>query len=121
MQQVLLVEDDADIRGLIIDAFEDRGLRVRSADSDQAAFALLETEARSFTMLIADINLGEGADGFDVARRARRLNPDLKVIYITGHAAQFGKYGLEGGEIFPKPFDPRELADRVVAAIGPAA
>jgi DNA-binding response OmpR family regulator len=121
MEQVLLVEDDADIRELIEDAFEDRGLTVRSAGSDQAAYALLEAEPRSFKMLVADINLGEGADGFDVARRARRLNPDLKVIYITGHAAQFGKYTVEGGEIFPKPFNPTELADRVVAVIGPKA
>ena len=117
METVLLVEDDAEIRGLIEDAFQDRGLSVATADNDQAAFALLE--ARSFKLLVADINLGEGADGFDVARHARRLNPELKVIYITGQAAQFGKYGVEGGEIFPKPFNPNELADRVIAAIGP--
>jgi DNA-binding response OmpR family regulator len=118
MGTVLLVEDDTEIRELIADAFEDRGLRVRSADTDRAAYALLEAEARSFKMIVADINLGEGADGFDVARRARQLNPDMKVIYITGQAARFGKYGVEGGEIYPKPFNPRELADRVVASIG---
>jgi DNA-binding response OmpR family regulator len=115
---VLLVEDDAEIRELIEDAFQDRGLAVACADSDQAAFAILEAQAANIKLLVADINLGQGADGFDVARRARRLNPDLKVIYITGHAAQFGKYGVEDGEIFPKPFNPGQLADRVIAAIG---
>jgi CheY-like chemotaxis protein len=65
-------------------------------------------------VLVADINLGKGTTGFDVARRARQLNPDIKVIYITGQAAQVGKFGVEDAEMFPKPFSPVELAERVL-------
>lgn len=119
MAGVLLVEDEADIRELIEDAFRDRGLEVRSADSDRAAYAILESEARSFGVLVADINLGEGTTGFDVARRARQLHPDMRVIYITGHAAHLSRFGVEGGEMFPKPFNPGELADRVSAVLDP--
>ena len=117
MPSVLLVEDEADIRELIEDAFEARGLDVRSAGTDRAAYSILEREARSFSLLVADINLGAGTTGFDVARRARRLHPELKVIYITGHAAQVGRFGVEGAELIPKPFSPQELAERVVSAI----
>jgi DNA-binding response OmpR family regulator len=117
MATILLVEDEADIRTLIEDAFEDRGLPVRSVGNDRAAYAILETEALSFSLLVADVNLGEGTTGFDVARRARALNPDLKVIYITGGATQVGRFGVEGAEVFPKPFTPRELADRAMAVL----
>lgn len=117
MAEVLLVEDDSEIRELIEDAFEDRGLKVRSADSDRAAYEILEGEARSFGVLVTDINLGVGTTGFDVARRARQLHPAIHVIYITGLTAQLSRFGVEGGEIFPKPFNPGELADRVAAAL----
>ncbi|HVI32508.1 response regulator [Phenylobacterium sp.] len=119
MADVLLVEDEAEIRELIEDAFEDRGLRVRSADSDQAAYAILDKEARSFDVLVTDVNLGVGTTGFDVARRARQLHPTIHVIYITGLTAQLSRFGVPGGEMFPKPFNPGELADRVTEAIAP--
>ena len=117
MGQILLVEDETFIAEMIQDALEDRGLAVKSAHTDRGAYALLEGEARSFTMLIADINLGPGASGFDVARRARELHPDLKVVYITGHAAHLQKQGVEGSVMVPKPFYPDELAERVVALL----
>ena len=114
MGQILLVEDETFIAEMIQDALEDRGLDVRSAHTDRSAFAILEGEARSFALLIADINLGPGASGFEVARRARELHPDLKVVYITGHAAHLQKQGVEGALMFPKPFYPDDLAERVM-------
>ncbi|WP_395673945.1 response regulator transcription factor [Phenylobacterium sp.] len=110
---VLLVEDEADIRELIEEAFEERRIDVFGVDSDAGAYAALEAEATRYGVLVADINLGPGTTGFDVARRARTLNPDLKVIYITGHAAHLDRFGVDGAVMFPKPFNPGELADRV--------
>lgn len=113
MGEILLVEDEVLIAEMIEEALEDRGFQVRSAHTDRSAYDILEGEARAFTVLIADINLGAGSSGFDVARRARELHPELKVIYITGHAAHMGKMGVTGSVMFPKPFYPDELADRV--------
>jgi CheY-like chemotaxis protein len=120
---VLLVEDETDVRDLIAEALEEGGLSVRCASDDRAAYAMLAAEPRSFSVLIADINLGEGTTGFDVARRARALNPDMQVVYITGHAAHVERFGVEGGELVTKPFTPREVLDRVrrlIAADGKA-
>ena len=117
MPSVLLVEDEADVRELIEEAFAQRGLAVRTAESDVAAYAVLAREARQFDLLVADINLGEGTTGFDVARRARQLNPNLAVIYITGHAAHLDRFGVDGGVMFPKPFRPVELAERALAVL----
>ena len=119
MGQILLVEDEVFIAEMIQDALEDRGLRVKRAHSDRTAYDLLEGEARSFTMLIADINLGNGGCGFAVARRARELHPGVKVVYITGHAAHLQKQGVEGALMVPKPFFPDELAERVVDLLEP--
>jgi DNA-binding response OmpR family regulator len=113
MGRILLVEDEVLIAEMIEEALEDRGFQVRSAHTDRGAYDILEGEARAFNVLIADVNLGPGTSGFDVARRARELHPDLKVIYITGHAAHLEKMGVRDSVMFPKPFYPDDLADRV--------
>jgi hypothetical protein len=46
------------------------------------------------------------------------LNPELQVIYITGHAAHLSHFGVPDAEMFPKPFNPTELAERVLAKLG---
>lgn len=39
------------------------------------------------------------------------------MIYITGHAAHLTRFGVEGGVMYPKPFNPIELADEVEALL----
>jgi DNA-binding response OmpR family regulator len=117
MARVLLVEDESDVRELIEEAFAERGFKVRAAATDQEAYDLLGRETDAYDLLIADINLGTGTTGFDVARRARQLRPGLPVIYITGHAAHLERFGVDGAVMFPKPFNPRELADQAEQAI----
>lgn len=118
MTTVLLVEDEKDVRELIEEAFAEHGLDVLSAETDQRAYDLLAADAKRFAVLVADINLGAGTTGFDVARRARQLNRALKVIYITGHAAHLGRFGVDGAVMFPKPFNPHELAEKVEELAG---
>ena len=117
MSTVLVVEDEAEVLEVVQDALERRGVTVRTADTDEHAYAILEAEARSFQVLIADINLGVGTTGFDVARRARQLHPELQVVYITGHAAHLDRFGVPDAVMFPKPFYAEELADRVIHII----
>lgn len=118
MNDVLLVEDEPEVAELVQEALEDAGLSVVVAYDDKTAYERLERDARRFTTLIADINLGAGTTGFDVARRARALNPDLNVVYITGHAAHLERFGVDDALMFPKPFDPSELADQVTMIMG---
>jgi CheY-like chemotaxis protein len=113
MTSILLVEDETFVAELVEEALSDAGLEVRVAHDDRAAFQALEGEARSFAAVVTDINLGPGADGFEVARKARELNGDIKVVYITGHAAHLADHGVDGALMFPKPFDAIALAERV--------
>ena len=84
MTSVLLVEDEPLIAHLIEEALRDQGLEVRPAQSGRDAVAALEAEPRSFAAVVTDINLGDGVTGFDVAQRARALNGEVKVVYVTG-------------------------------------
>lgn len=114
MSNVMVVEDDRLVAELIEETLVDERHEVAVAHDDRTAYARLEGEPRSFQVLIADIDLGEGTTGFDVARRARQLNPDVKVIYISGSPAHVDRFGVEGAVVFQKPFSPAELA-RVIA------
>lgn len=118
MPHVLLVEDEPVVRRLVEEALAEVGVPVASAATDAFAYDLLEREARSFSLLVTDVDLGQGTTGFDIARRARELNPKIKVIYMTGHAAQVDRFGVTGSEVFPKPFSAVELAQRVRSKLG---
>lgn len=119
MGLVLLVEDETDLAELLAEALDDAGFSTITAVSDQAANAVLEGEAERLALLVTDINLGVGVTGFDLARRARQLNPGLKVIYITGRVAEVERFGVEGAVVVAKPFEPRELARRARELLEP--
>src|SRR5688500_2705829 len=113
--KVLLVEDELLVRELVEEALVDAGAEVLTADCGSAAQLLLEQRSFRPDVLVTDINLGPGCDGFEVSRLALRMLPSLKVVYITGHAAHLGRAGVEGSLLIPKPFDPDQMARRVVA------
>ncbi|HEY8617795.1 response regulator [Phenylobacterium sp.] len=113
MASILLVEDEPFVAELVEEALSDAGLQVKVARDHRSAVAVLEGDARSFAAVVTDINLGPGATGFEVARKARELNAGIKVVYITGHAAHLARQGVEDALMFPKPFDALELAQRV--------
>lgn len=58
---------------------------------------------------MTDINLGCSTTGFDIAGRARELNPAIKVVYMTGLPSNVYAAEVEA-LMFPKPFDAIELA-----------
>jgi DNA-binding response OmpR family regulator len=118
MATVLLVEDDPGVRKLVEEALADRGLKVHCAADDRAAQRILEREAPQIGVLVADVHLGASASGYDVARRARKLNPRIEVVYITGRSLDVTRFGVNGGVLMPKPFDIDNLSDMVQALAG---
>jgi DNA-binding response OmpR family regulator len=115
MPVILLVEDDPEVRTLMEAALSERGLEIRVAEDDRGAYRILDREAGQIAVLITDIALGRGPTGFDVARRAQRLNPRMQVLYVTGQALKMDSLGVEGGVLFPKPFNLGDLADMAEA------
>jgi CheY-like chemotaxis protein len=68
------------------------------------------------TLLVTDISMPGTLNGRQLADSARALRPDLRVLFITGHApaAAIGNLGMnEGMQVLPKPFGLSDLTDRV--------
>ena len=110
---VLLVEDDFLVAAALSESLAGADLSVEVAHTDRDAYNFLKDPERSFSVLVTDIDLGPGTDGFDVARAARAAHPGIPVIYITGHASHQSHLGVEGSVMMAKPFSPQELTLRV--------
>ena len=105
---VLVVEDETEVCVLIHDQLDGEGYRVVCANNDAAAYR--ELAAGSFDALIVDINLGRGTTGYDVARQARRLDPKVAVVYVTGGPPEsVALHGVRGAALVEKPFDREDL------------
>lgn len=78
---ILVVEDNQDFLSMLCDMLHTLGHRTCSALSGESALALL-TEHR-FDVLLADINL-PGMSGIDLARRAVKAIPGIRVIFSSG-------------------------------------
>lgn len=120
---VLVVDDEADIRELVAGILEDEGYAVRTAaDSDQALAAI---RARKPALLVLDIWMqGGGMDGLELLDMVKGLDADLPVIMISGHgnietavsAIKRGAY-----EFLEKPFKSDRLlmiVERALEAAG---
>ncbi|MFM8941694.1 MAG: sigma-54-dependent transcriptional regulator [Phenylobacterium sp.] len=81
---VLVVDDEADIRDLVAGILTDEGYAVRTANDSESALA--EIRARKPALLILDIWMqGGGMDGLELLELVKGLDPDLPVIMISGH------------------------------------
>ena len=110
---VLIVEDDTLIQMDLEHALHDGGYATITEVSGEAAMAKLETEP-NVRALITDINLKNEASGWDVARRARELFPDLPVIYVTSAAAEeWTSQGVPKSLLIQKPFAPAQITTAV--------
>jgi two-component system nitrogen regulation response regulator NtrX len=109
---ILVVDDEADIRELVSGILEDEGHKTRLAkDSDEALQAV---EQRRPSLIILDIWLqGSKLDGLEVLARVKKQHPDLPVVIISGHGnIETAVMAIKRGayDYIEKPFK----ADRLV-------
>jgi signal transduction histidine kinase len=109
---VLLCEDDDGVRLFSGETLRDLGYQVvESSDAASALSALVGTGR--IDLLFTDVVLPGGKTGADLAREARKLQPDLKVLFTTGYARSAldrEQEGEKGIELLLKPFGVAELA-----------
>jgi|SRR5437868_705083 len=118
---ILFVDDEA----LIIEAaqqwLEDAGYTVRPALSAEAAMTALESSAHQISGLIVDVNLRSDTTGWEVARRARELRPNLPVVYTSGYAAgDWSARGVPDSLLVPKPYAPAQIVTAISTLINRA-
>ena len=113
MHKILLAEDDNDMRRFLVKALENAGFQVSSHDNGLSAYQILREEP--FEMLLTDIVMPE-MDGIELARKASELDPDLKIMFITGFAAVALNPDMQAprdAKILSKPFHLRDLVGEI--------
>jgi DNA-binding response OmpR family regulator len=107
---ILVIEDDVQLQTTLEAALEDEGLQPAIAATGEEAVTLLRSDLSDYRALVVDIKLLGRIDGWEVARAARRVNPNVPVIYITGMAAErWEAQGVPESVLLRKPFAPAEL------------
>ncbi|MGE0042573.1 MAG: response regulator [Vicinamibacterales bacterium] len=84
--EVLVIDDEPDIRDLLGEYFRERHYEVSLAGDGRAAIAAIERNPSRFGLILTDLNL-PGADGLAVLSAARAVNPGAYVVIITGFAS----------------------------------
>jgi two-component system, cell cycle response regulator CpdR len=111
--KIILAEDDTDMRRFLVKALQAAGYNVISFDNGLAAYQRLREEP--FELLLTDIVMPE-MDGIELARRAAELDPDIKIMFITGFAAVAlnpDSSAPKQAKVLSKPFHLRELVSEV--------
>jgi DNA-binding response OmpR family regulator len=110
---IVVVDDEPGLRGLIEDYLSMQGYAVHQAEGGAALDRLLSS--KSADLILLDVNL-PGEDGFSILRRLRNSGERMGIIMLTGNADEMSKVkGLIDGadDYLPKPFEVRELLARV--------
>lgn len=121
VSKILLAEDDNDMRRFLVKALQNAGYQVASFDNGRSAYERMREEP--FELLLTDIVMPE-MDGIELARRATELDPDLKVMFITGFAAVALNADMEAAceaKVLSKPFHLRDLVQEVGKMLAVAA
>ncbi len=113
LHRILLAEDDKSMRRFLVGALERAGYSVAPFANGVEAFERLKEEP--FALLLTDIVMPE-MDGIELARRASELDPELKIMFITGFAAvtlNTENSAPRDAKVLSKPFHLKQLVSEV--------
>ena len=112
--QILIAEDEQQLRQLLAEILERKNLRVAQASDGVEALEMLQ-DRTSIQLLLSDIRMPR-MDGYALVDKALEVSPELKVLMMTAYAEEHPPVGaLRAREIrtLLKPFDPDKLGDLV--------
>ena|SRR5215472_1033161 len=114
---ILMVEDDELVRMSVKSLIETLGYRVVPARNALDALEILRQDT-PISLLFTDVVLPGGMHGPQLVAEARRLRPELKVLYTSGYPeSQCPVEGLARSEQLSKPYEPEELAAKLRDAL----
>jgi signal transduction histidine kinase len=116
---ILVIEDEEEVRGLITEYLAELGYRTLSARDGTSGLAILES-TETIDLILTDVGL-PGMNGRQIADAARETRPKVKVLFMTGYAANVALDGgglAEGMQILAKPFAMETLSNKVSQLLG---
>ncbi|MDF9773385.1 response regulator [Pseudomonas baetica] len=112
---ILVVEDDAIVRMLIVDVLEELEFSVLEADGSEQALEHLKDLSQPIDLMMTDVGLPI-MDGRELANQARALRPALPVLFASGYADNIEV--PQGMHLIGKPFSIDQLRDKVRSILG---
>ncbi len=109
---VLLVEDEASLRSVIVKILEDAGYRVLATGDPEEAASLGELDGTTIDLLLTDVVM-PGMTGPQLALRMLSARPRMRVLYMSGYAGGADERAGDAEELLRKPFSPEVLVRRV--------
>lgn len=111
--RILLVEDDADVRMVMRNELETSGYQIWEAANGLEALNVWKTNASQIDLLLTDIVMPGGLNGWDLADRLREERPSLKVVLVSGYNPDKTRKKQPHSLILPKPFSLESLIETV--------
>ena len=109
---VLFVEDEALVSALMSDVLEEHGFAVHPVENGEAALEYLNSGG-PVDVLFTDINMPGRIDGAELAVEARKVRPDLPVVYASGRYEACDLNKVPRSTFLPKPYDPNEACSLI--------
>lgn len=106
--RLLFVEDEDDLRFLIFEALSDMGYEVTMACNGREAIEKLQGDT-TFDHVITDVSMPKGVTGLEVAAEAARLQPQAKIVLVSGYQRSQLPPMPEGARFLPKPYRLHQL------------
>lgn len=107
---ILVVEDDAIVRMLIVDVLEELAFSVLEAADAEEALAVVNDLDQAIDLMMTDVGLPD-MDGKQLATRVRGLRPALPILFASGYAENIDVPA--GMQVIGKPFSIDQLRDKV--------
>jgi PAS domain S-box-containing protein len=114
-ETILVAEDDDDVRVYSVECLRELGYRVLEAHDGPSALRLLERQEEPVALIFTDVVM-PGMTGSELAEEARKIQPDVKILYTSGYTRNAIVHGgrLDPGvEVIVKPFTFEALAKKV--------
>ncbi|QJI38014.1 MULTISPECIES: response regulator [unclassified Pseudomonas] len=107
---ILVVEDDAIVRMLIVDVLEELEFQVLEAADAESALGIVNNSALTIDLMMTDVGLPD-MDGKQLAVKARESRPALPILFASGYAENIDV--PDGMQVIAKPFSIDQLRDKV--------
>jgi CheY-like chemotaxis protein len=118
---VLVVEDQEEVRGFVVQALRERGYDVLSAGDGEQAISTAAQHSGNIDVLLTDVVL-PGINGREVAERLKHARSSLKVIYTSGYTQDLiADRGVLHSDVsfVPKPYTAEQIAAKVRETLQP--
>jgi len=119
---IMVVEDDPAVQSIVEEALTEGGFETAIAASGEEAVTLLQGNKGKYRALVTDIDLRGRINGWEIAKRAREIDPEFPVIYMTGASGHdWPSHGVPNSILLTKPFAPAQLVTAVSSLLNKGA